>query len=184
MSDRLLPTEVRTGDWRAFLPPSQYDQSWIARVKARCVIAESGCWVWQGTQYHNGYGSTTYRSNAVIVHRKMLEIAKGMTLGRWEYACHYCDVRLCCNPDHLWKGTPLDNQVDSVKKGRNGEQKVTHCPLGHEYTPENTYITPAASGRPSRMCRECGRIKSRRRWWMKRGLSREEAMARAMRKAV
>ena len=29
----------------------------------------------------------------------------------------------------------------------------THCPHGHEYTPENTYIRPAAGSRACRVCR-------------------------------
>lgn len=32
---------------------------------------------------------------------------------------------------------------------------ITHCPFGHEYTPENTYIIP---GDGSRTCRECHKI--------------------------
>lgn len=139
---------------------AEYDQWWMARVKSRCVVTETGCWVWQGNKAINGYGLTSYRSRTRIVHRKMFEVANGVTLGRWEYACHSCDVRQCCNPAHLWKGTPLDNQVDSVMKRRNGEQKVTHCPRGHEYTPENTYVHAAKSGRPARNCRACMRIRA------------------------
>lgn len=56
---------------------------------------------------------------------------------------------------------------DKVSKGRHSEQRKTHCPRGHEYTAENTYITPS---RPNnRMCRQCRaenerkRVRSRRR---------------------
>ena len=37
----------------------------------------------------------------------------------------------------------------------------THCPNGHEYTPENTYIMPNRS--PRKKCRECVRIRDRAR---------------------
>lgn len=160
---------------------AEYDQWWIARVRSRCVVTETGCWIWQGQKLHNGYGQTSYRSKGVILHRKMLQVAKGIKLDRWEYACHSCDVKLCCNPDHLWKGTPLDNQVDSVMKRRNGEQKVTHCPRGHEYNEENTNWKVAASGRPARECKLCVRIRARH--YYHRDIEKSRAKRRAAKAA-
>lgn len=32
--------------------------------------------------------------------------------------CHLCDNPKCCNPDHLWIGTPKQNSEDEVKKNR------------------------------------------------------------------
>ena len=36
---------------------------------------------------------------------------------RW--VCHKCDRPPCCNPDHLFVGTQLDNVADMLAKGRN-----------------------------------------------------------------
>lgn len=36
----------------------------------------------------------------------------------------------------------------------------THCPAGHEYTPENTYIIKRAGGRTARQCKTCTRAKA------------------------
>lgn len=73
---------------------------------------------------------------------------------------HTCDNRACVNIDHLFLGTYQDNALDMVAKGRHGkpESKKTHCPQGHEYSAENTWLDRK---RGSRHCRECMRIRQR-----------------------
>lgn len=60
--------------------------------------------------------------------------------GRWCRACHRDRTRERTG----WDGSPP-----------NGEK--THCPQGHEYTPENTYRIPSTG---TRLCRECQRVHS------------------------
>lgn len=53
-------------------------------------------------------------------------------------------------------GTRSDNTFDRVRHGTHHEANKTHCPKGHEYTPENIRRIPS---RPNaRYCRECQRI--------------------------
>jgi hypothetical protein len=96
------------------------------------------------------------------VHRIMYTIVNGPVSSDLD-VCHSCDNRLCCNPAHLWVGTRKQNMEDCLAKARHDSMKRTHCPAGHEYTPENTYWKNGCKDRPNpaRMCRACQRIRQR-----------------------
>jgi len=157
-----------------------YDKQWIARIIAKCEVNERGCWLWTGHTATNGYGSTGYASKNVILHRKMYELIAGKKPERWEYVCHHCDNKLCCNPAHLWLGSPLDNSRDELSKGRHPEQKVTHCPKGHPYDEANTYITPSGA----RNCKACSRERCRQRWHNNPEVRERQRQRRAAQRAT
>lgn len=138
-----------------------YNARWLNRVRSRTVQSERGCWIWQGFIKENGYGETTYRGRGTRVHRKMYEVVHNAVLTTEQHVCHRCDVKRCCNPDHLWLGDNGANMLDLVAKGGHYWRSKTHCPKGHEYTPENTYVRPATAGQRagSRGCKECNRIR-------------------------
>jgi len=74
---------------------------------------------------------------------------------------HLCRNRLCVNPEHLEPVTCQEN----VLRG-NGTAarlaRVTHCPKGHEYTDENTYLYQRGRlGQYHRACRTCRLAQSR-----------------------
>jgi DNA-binding CsgD family transcriptional regulator len=76
----------------------------------------SGCWEWLGT-IKRGYGMLSVKSITKYSHRVSYEafigpIPSGMCV------CHKCDNPGCCNPDHLFLGTVLDNMTDMVSKSR------------------------------------------------------------------
>jgi hypothetical protein len=137
--------------------PEEYDRRWIAQARAKSVITERGCWEHQKFRHPKwGYVQVTYRGKYVLVHRKMYQLTHGgVALRRDQYVCHTCDVRHCCNPEHLWLGSNSDNQRDSSKKDRHYESRRTHCERGHEFTPENTHLRPSKSGGVSRNCNAC-----------------------------
>jgi hypothetical protein len=75
----------------------------------------SGCHIWHGSINHAGYGKLNVRNKSLAAHRlawtlKNGPIPAGMIL------CHRCDVRRCCNPDHLVLGTRGDNMADYKAK--------------------------------------------------------------------
>jgi len=94
--------------------------------KFRNQIQEGGsdeCWNWLGCKGENGYGifgfsalMGDYKNRyahriAWFLHNNQL-IKEGMQI------LHTCDNPLCCNPNHLYVGTPLDNMKDRDRRGR------------------------------------------------------------------
>jgi hypothetical protein len=150
-------TPDRVSRKRRWQDSQRYNQWWIDRQKAKCVVDSNGCWLWPGHKSATGYGKTSYRNKTTFVHRGMYQAYHGVRLETKQYVCHRCDVRNCCNPEHLFLGDQFANMHDSVLKGRHAEQLVTHCPRGHEYDEVNTYRPPSGG----RKCKLCSRIKQR-----------------------
>ena len=98
---------------------------------------------------------TLYRdgqSRQRTVHTLVLETFVGPRPEKGMYGCHRDDNPENNHLDNLYWGTPAQNSRDAVNNGRCWKTKITHCPRGHEYTDENTYIIPATG---HRMCRAC-----------------------------
>ena len=74
-------------------------------------------------------------------------------------ACHRNDQPADNRLENLYWGTKSHNGVDCVRNGANANRNKTHCKQGHEYTPENTYI----SKRGGRFCRACHNRRGRER---------------------
>lgn len=77
------------------------------------------------------------------------------------FVCHRNGEKTDNRVENLYWGSNGDNQRDSVRHGTHPMARKTHCPHGHEYTPENTYSRVRADGRNHRVCRECYRIAQR-----------------------
>jgi len=76
------------------------------------------CWEWTGSKYINGYGSFNIGNNTIRgAHRIAYTLVKGPIPDNM-YICHTCDNKLCCNPNHLYCGTPGDNNMDTVYRNK------------------------------------------------------------------
>src|SRR5262249_12949164 len=66
---------------------------------------------------------------------------------------HLNGIRTDNRPENLAWGTKSENMQDAVRHGTHLETRKTHCPEGHEYTPENTIM--GGRNRKSRGCKKC-----------------------------
>lgn len=139
----------------------------LARIMARVDFSApvpdraphlGSCWVietdaeYSAMRVGSNYGGTR---RMVKTHRFVYEELFG-PVGSLEID-HLCMVKHCVNPSHLEAVTKKENlrRADVAFGIRSA---ATHCPSGHEYTPENIYINPTSKGR---MCRSCNRLRRR-----------------------
>ncbi len=117
------------------------------------VDLETGCWHWTGCLTHKGYGRFFDGERMIVAHLWAYKQFVGPVPEGFEVD-HLCRVRDCSNPAHL---EAVPQRVNNLRGNSLSAQRArrTHCPRGHEYTPENTYV----SKRGCRSCRACDREK-------------------------
>lgn len=127
------------------------------RIASKIQIDANGCWLWMGSKTRKGYGMVSWLAKNRAVHRFAYlhlvgPVPDGLQLD------HICRVRHCMNPSHLEPVTAMENTYRGESFAAVNASK-THCPSGHEYTPENTYSRP---GSRARYCRTCHNTHSRK----------------------
>ena len=110
------------------------------------VDTSGDCWEWTG-QRVKGYGRFAWE-HGQLAHRYSYTIhhgaiPDGMTVD------HRCFNPGCVRPEHLRLLTHAENAANQRSV------YATHCPAGHEYTPENTLTVDNRGVRPTRRCRTC-----------------------------
>ncbi len=94
------------------------------RKRFESKIDKSGdCWIWLGHVTPNGYGQIkTKRYDgkpaSLVASRYALFLATNKWPESYIHACHTCDNRKCVNPEHLFWGDSLANQLDCLEKNR------------------------------------------------------------------
>jgi hypothetical protein len=84
------------------------------------------CWIWQGALKVTGlpYGKFKDEGDrSRPAHCVAFEIFNGRALVPGEKVLHTCDNPPCCNPDHLYSGTDLQNAHDRESRGRSNPRR-------------------------------------------------------------
>lgn len=111
------------------------------------------CRIWQRALSGGGYGLRRINGKLRQVHIVEWERVHGPVPAGLDLD-HLCRQRACAEVTHLEPVTRREN----LRRGIKGEL-ATHCPQGHPYDADNTYINP----RGWRRCRTCHRERERRR---------------------
>lgn len=147
-------------------PTELDDERWYALMSK--VEMTNDCWNWTGGK-SKGYGVYSWvdprpapgirgKQHSLYVHRVVFARMFG-PIPDDVVIDHVCQNRACCNPAHLRLVTHKTNILSGSGHAAINAGK-THCPHGHEYTPENTYNRPGGG----RSCRECNRLRLRKRY--------------------
>ena len=137
------------------------------RLLAKLVPHENGCWHWVGFIDKSGYGRLGYkgRRSETLQRAVYQEFVGPIPDGHdIDHVCHTnddtcpgglpCTHRRCGNPAHL---EALPRLAHSERTAATRVRATTHCPHGHQYDEDNTWIT---GGR--RFCKTCNRASKAR----------------------
>ena len=132
-----------------------------SRLFDRRLIVASGCWLYIGALDRSGYAKIRYKGKVELVHRISAHLYLGLDLSlnpRQHQANHKkeCFNHNCFNPEHLYIGNQQQNLMDASELNSLWMNRVTHCPQGHEYTPDN--LVTDNSGKNKRLCLTCHKV--------------------------
>ena len=148
----------------------EVDAAVAARFWVKVRQGPSGCLLWTAGTYGGGYGRFKIDGKDRPAHRVVFEwligaIPDGMQLD------HLCRIKRCVNISHLEIVTSKENTLRGIGPAAIHASK-THCPRGHEYSQENTYIRRRGG---NRSCKICVRAQVRASYWRRKSKAEREA---------
>ena len=93
------------------------DRFWSKVNKNGMKVLDTPCWEYTGYRSTQGYGRIRIDKQEKLTHRLSWEIHNSL-IPEGQQVLHKCDNPPCCNPEHLFLGTQIDNLRDAREKGR------------------------------------------------------------------
>lgn len=99
-----------------------FSKRFWSKVSIRSI---NECWEWQGAVFvTGGYGQIGWNYKTLRAHRVAWILKRGKISDKI-LVLHKCDNPKCVNPNHLFLGTYLDNNLDKIQKGRTNRRERT-----------------------------------------------------------
>lgn len=140
------------------MPAKISNETWV-KIKHR--VRDDGCWIFNGSQQKDGYGSCN-RNGQTLAHRAYYSILKGPLIAGMELD-HLCKNRNCVNPDHLEQVSHAENISRGNYKINHRNRRKTHCKRGHAFNDENTSYK-IEKGYVRRQCIACRRQRAKQKY--------------------
>lgn len=95
--------------------------------KIKITANPTKCWDWAAGKFKTGYGAFQLKGKTCKAHRVAYYLIHVFDESDKPFICHKCDNPACCNPSHLFLGTPKDNTQDKLSKDRG------NLPIGDQH---------------------------------------------------
>lgn len=123
--ERIIKWEMETGKkWNQWMIGCRRNSNPIGRFwKGVDKKGEDDCWNWIKSKSAGGYGKFQGDHKRSTAHRFSWELHFG-EIPKGMFVCHRCDNPSCVNPKHLFLGSPMENVMDMLSKGRQTRRGV------------------------------------------------------------
>jgi hypothetical protein len=146
----------------------------IADLAENSALTDGDCVEWTADLTNAGYGRFTWKSPEGMIrgaHRVAYHVLVA-PVPVDKVIDHLCRNRKCIRLDHLDVVQQRENVMRSPIAPAAINAAKTHCPQGHEYSPENTYVyTFKTKKTTTRICRACASAHHRRYYLRKKATS-------------